>query len=214
MDRRTGRVDRVAVRSAGGGQGVVQAFRRTNSIYESARLKLRGLDAQARYAVTDLDRPDAVQKILGRGVDGQRPVGDSFRPTRCRLWSPTIGEMNTRVISALRRGNSARNAAAGCNGHWLGGRPIAQRRPGFLAQHDTRRHRSLASQARLKRRWALAHPQHLWLHPDHSSKDSYTSIGFATYAMSVDSGFITSDELKNHLLLHLQSPTRFQRIAS
>ncbi len=47
------------------GKGVVQAFRRTNSIYESARLKLRGLDAQARYAVTDLDRPDAVQKITG-----------------------------------------------------------------------------------------------------------------------------------------------------
>jgi alpha-galactosidase len=35
--------------------GFVQAFRRDQSIYESASLKLRGLDATARYLVTDLD---------------------------------------------------------------------------------------------------------------------------------------------------------------
>lgn len=47
------------------GLGVVQAFRRANSIYESARLKLHGLDATARYEVSDLDRPNAPQQITG-----------------------------------------------------------------------------------------------------------------------------------------------------
>lgn len=36
------------------GEGVVQVFRRHESFYESARLKLRGLDPQARYSVTNL----------------------------------------------------------------------------------------------------------------------------------------------------------------
>ena len=47
------------------GQGMVQVFRRVNSVYEAARLKLRGLDAKARYAVIDLDDPKAVQEITG-----------------------------------------------------------------------------------------------------------------------------------------------------
>ncbi len=47
------------------GQGVVQAFRRTNSIYESARVKLRGLDPKARYAVTDIDHPESAQEFTG-----------------------------------------------------------------------------------------------------------------------------------------------------
>jgi alpha-galactosidase len=37
------------------GQGVVQAFRRANSFYESARFKLHGLKADARYRVKNLD---------------------------------------------------------------------------------------------------------------------------------------------------------------
>ncbi|MBN2507122.1 MAG: NPCBM/NEW2 domain-containing protein [Verrucomicrobia bacterium] len=37
------------------GQGVVQAFRRDQSVYETARFKLRGLDSAARYTVTNLD---------------------------------------------------------------------------------------------------------------------------------------------------------------
>lgn len=47
------------------GQGVVQAFRRANSIYESARVKLRGLDPKARYAVTDIDHPANAQEVTG-----------------------------------------------------------------------------------------------------------------------------------------------------
>jgi alpha-galactosidase len=37
------------------GEGVVQAFRRPDSIYESARLRLHGLDAEGKYEVCDLD---------------------------------------------------------------------------------------------------------------------------------------------------------------
>lgn len=39
------------------GQGVIQAFRRPDSIYESARIKLKGLDPEARYATRNLDSP-------------------------------------------------------------------------------------------------------------------------------------------------------------
>jgi alpha-galactosidase len=35
--------------------GMVQAFRRPDSSFETARFKLRGLDAAARYRVTDVD---------------------------------------------------------------------------------------------------------------------------------------------------------------
>jgi alpha-galactosidase len=37
------------------GLGVVQAFRRPQSVYESARLKLRGLDPEARYTLRNFD---------------------------------------------------------------------------------------------------------------------------------------------------------------
>ena len=48
------------------GEGMVQVFRRHNSIYESARLRLRELDADARYVITDLNKPDATQELTGR----------------------------------------------------------------------------------------------------------------------------------------------------
>jgi alpha-galactosidase len=47
------------------GTGVVQAFRRPESIYESARLRLQGLDAEATYEVRDLD-PNTVTRLSGR----------------------------------------------------------------------------------------------------------------------------------------------------
>ncbi len=47
------------------GEGVVQAFRRGESVYESARLKLRGLEASARYRFTDLDTGET-ETIVGR----------------------------------------------------------------------------------------------------------------------------------------------------
>jgi alpha-galactosidase len=47
------------------GEGMVQAFRRPQSPFESARLKLRGLDPEARYTVRDLDQPQGTQ-MAGR----------------------------------------------------------------------------------------------------------------------------------------------------
>ena len=47
------------------GGGVVQAFRRDNCIYETARLKLKGLHNQADYMVRNLDQQES-QKISGQ----------------------------------------------------------------------------------------------------------------------------------------------------
>jgi alpha-galactosidase len=62
------------------GDGVVQAFRRPQSAEEVVRYKLRGLDPQARYAVTDLDTGQ-VQMLTGRElmVDGL-PVAIPTQP--------------------------------------------------------------------------------------------------------------------------------------
>ncbi|MGD0089485.1 MAG: alpha-galactosidase [Planctomycetota bacterium] len=47
------------------GAGLVQVFRRAESPYESAHLKLRGLESEAQYTVTDLDS-GAAQELSGR----------------------------------------------------------------------------------------------------------------------------------------------------
>jgi len=47
------------------GRGVVQAFRRAESIYETARVRLRGLDPAASYRFTDLDRPGEARTMGG-----------------------------------------------------------------------------------------------------------------------------------------------------
>ncbi len=47
------------------GDGVIQVFRRADSIYRQAEIKLRGLDADKAYAVTDLDT-DKVTRAKGR----------------------------------------------------------------------------------------------------------------------------------------------------
>lgn len=46
------------------GEGAVQAFRRSESVYESARFPLRGLNPKAVYMLTDLDT-EAAQKLTG-----------------------------------------------------------------------------------------------------------------------------------------------------
>jgi len=45
------------------GAGMVQAFRRGASCYESARLALRGLEADAQYTLTDLDSGRTQQRV-------------------------------------------------------------------------------------------------------------------------------------------------------
>ncbi len=54
------------------GAGVVQAFRRPGCIYESARLKLHGLDPKARYQLTQFDPPSQSEttgeELLQEGI--------------------------------------------------------------------------------------------------------------------------------------------------
>ena len=52
------------------GDGLVQAFRRGESYYESARFPLGGLEPDARYAVTDLDSGRS-EEYTGRELTGQ-----------------------------------------------------------------------------------------------------------------------------------------------
>lgn len=49
------------------GEGVVQAFRRDDSPYETARFRLGGLQPDARYVLTDLDS-GAASEALGRDL--------------------------------------------------------------------------------------------------------------------------------------------------
>jgi alpha-galactosidase len=48
------------------GAGMVQVFRREHSFYEAARFRLRGLEADARYLLGDVNRQGAKQKFSGR----------------------------------------------------------------------------------------------------------------------------------------------------
>lgn len=54
------------------GDGIVQVFRRKESIYESARLKLRGLDPDAKYEITRFDAPGETavsgEELLDKGL--------------------------------------------------------------------------------------------------------------------------------------------------
>jgi len=47
------------------GEGAVQVFRRADSVYESARLPLRGLDASGAYTVTDIEQ--GTESVLSGG---------------------------------------------------------------------------------------------------------------------------------------------------
>lgn len=47
------------------GEGMIQAFRRAESVYEVARFKLRGLDPGVRYVLTNLDSGES-QTLAGR----------------------------------------------------------------------------------------------------------------------------------------------------
>jgi hypothetical protein len=47
------------------GAGVIQAFRRADSYYDSARFPLHGLEPQTAYTVTDLDTTSTVE-MTGR----------------------------------------------------------------------------------------------------------------------------------------------------
>ena len=63
-----------------GGEGMVQAFRRPKSPFESARFKLRGLDLQARYTLLDLDEPQETQMTGKELMDSGLLVSIKERP--------------------------------------------------------------------------------------------------------------------------------------
>ena len=60
--------------------GMVQIFRRKDSPFESARLKLRGLDPKARYSITNLDSAEEFvftgEELIEHGV----PVSIATKP--------------------------------------------------------------------------------------------------------------------------------------
>ncbi len=63
------------------GQGMVQVFRRQESVYESARFPLQGLEPDVRYRVIRLDRPDVQPEFSGRELTEQGlPVTIPDRP--------------------------------------------------------------------------------------------------------------------------------------
>ena len=62
------------------GKGMVQVFRRGESIYEAARLPLRGLEPGASYTVTDLDSGEAKQMSGRELTEKGLPVSLAARP--------------------------------------------------------------------------------------------------------------------------------------
>ena len=62
------------------GEGMVQVFRREGSIYESARLRLHGLEPDAKYTLTNLDSPGDVEMTGRRLAKEGLPVTVADRP--------------------------------------------------------------------------------------------------------------------------------------
>jgi len=48
------------------GKGVIQVFRRSDSVYTSIRVPLQGLDPEAGYRVTDVDKPELAVEMTGK----------------------------------------------------------------------------------------------------------------------------------------------------
>jgi alpha-galactosidase len=57
------------------GQGFVQVFKRPDSIYEAARLRLRGLEADAKYTVTNMDTGNS------KTFSGKELLDEGYRVT-------------------------------------------------------------------------------------------------------------------------------------
>jgi hypothetical protein len=79
-----------------GTAGVIQAFRREKSAYDSAHFKLRGLDANAEYNVVNLDTPVLLRmsgkELLEKGV----PVQIDKAPGAVIYRYEIAGKENTR----------------------------------------------------------------------------------------------------------------------
>ena len=74
------------------GTGMVQVFRRDESIYKSADLRLSGLDPEARYRVRNLNSPEA-DIITGRRLmDTGLPVVLNDCPSAVVIKYEKVGE--------------------------------------------------------------------------------------------------------------------------
>ncbi len=62
------------------GDGVVQAFRRAGSFYETARLPLRGVDPESAYAITQFGSDEAKQMSGRELIEKGLPVSLTARP--------------------------------------------------------------------------------------------------------------------------------------
>ncbi|MBN2476980.1 MAG: NPCBM/NEW2 domain-containing protein [Pirellulales bacterium] len=62
------------------GQGMVQAFRRPESVYERARFRLRGLEVDARYTVRNLDAAAPTEATGRELMEDGLPVSIEDRP--------------------------------------------------------------------------------------------------------------------------------------
>lgn len=63
------------------GKGMIQAFRRPNSVYVAAQLPLAALDANARYAITNMDDPGNKMEFSGKELfETGLPVTMSEKP--------------------------------------------------------------------------------------------------------------------------------------
>jgi len=74
------------------GTGMVQVFRRSESIYKSADLRLYGLDPEARYRVRNLDSPEADIITGQRLMDIGLPVVLNNRPSAVVITYEKVGE--------------------------------------------------------------------------------------------------------------------------
>jgi alpha-galactosidase len=62
------------------GEGVVQAFRRADSVYDSMQVKLRGLDPEAVYTLTNLDVAGEKQVTGGELMKGRWSIPIKDQP--------------------------------------------------------------------------------------------------------------------------------------
>jgi hypothetical protein len=60
--------------------GMVQVFRREDSPFESARLKLRGLDPKARYIVTNPDSAGETAFMGAELIEHGVPISIATKP--------------------------------------------------------------------------------------------------------------------------------------
>jgi alpha-galactosidase len=74
------------------GTGLVQVFRRSESIYKAADLRLCGLDPEARYRVKNLDSPQADVVTGRRLMDIGVPVVLNDRPSAVVISYEKVGE--------------------------------------------------------------------------------------------------------------------------